>query len=95
MQMTVNNNKEYCPLCGRELIDGPSVDYHHLIPRSKGGKNTIKMHKVCHRKIHKVFTEKELKREYFTIEKILENKNIQKFLGWIRKKHPEFCDSHK
>ena len=29
---------ELCPLCGRMLEPGASVDEHHLVPKSKGGK---------------------------------------------------------
>ena len=29
-----------CPVCGRPLIEGPSVDRHHLVPRSQGGRDT-------------------------------------------------------
>ena len=83
-----------CPLCGREMIEGPTVDLHHLIPRSKGGKETVLLHLVCHRKIHSLFTEKELARAYNTIEKLKENVEIQKFIEWVFKKPPEFVIWH-
>jgi len=41
-----------CPLCGRPLIRGDSVDEHHLIPKSQGGRDKYLIHKVCHQKIH-------------------------------------------
>ena len=50
-----------CPLCGRPLIPGPSVDEHHLRPRSQGGRDTVRMHRVCHSKIHSLFTEQVLR----------------------------------
>lgn len=83
-----------CPLCGRDLIDGPSVDKHHLIPKLKGGKETVLIHKICHRKIHSLFTESELKNTYFSIEKLLEHPDIQIFVKWVQKKSPEFYDSN-
>jgi hypothetical protein len=76
----------------RELA--PPANKHHLIPISKGGKNTptILLHKVCHDKIHAVFTEKELKRYYHTIERLQEHESITSFINWVRKKEPVYYD---
>jgi len=81
-----------CPLCGREIAE-PS-NRHHLVPLSKGGKNTptILLHKICHDKIHAVFTEMELKKYYYTIERLQAHEAIIKFIKWVRKKEPEFYD---
>lgn len=79
-----------CPLCDRKMVDGPTVDRHHLIPKSQGGKEQYDIHKVCHRKIHSVFTEKELAREFNSWDKLRSHPEIQKFIKWIRKKHEEF-----
>lgn len=84
-----------CPLCGREMVPGPSVDLHHLIPKSKKGKDTVYIHKICHRKVHSVFTEKELEKEWNTIEKLKSNPEISKFVKWVSKKDPEFLDSSR
>lgn len=82
-----------CPLCSRRLSDQGYNDDHHLIPRSLGGKETVLMHRVCHQKIHSLFTEKELKKNYFTIELLLANSEVQKFIKWIKNKSPEFHDT--
>jgi hypothetical protein len=81
-----------CPLCGRQIAE-PS-NRHHLIPISKGGKNTptILLHKICHDKIHAVLNESELKRNYNTIKKLQQHPEIQKFIGWVLKKEPGFYD---
>lgn len=81
-----------CPLCGRELAD--PISRHHLMPLSKGGKDTptVPMHQICHFKIHTVFTETELKNYYHTVDRILENEEMQKFVKWVRKKEPSFYD---
>lgn len=81
-----------CPLCARELAE--PISRHHLIPLSKGGKDTatIAMHKICQNKIHAVFTETELKNYYFTVERIQENEEIQKFIKWVKKKESSFND---
>ena len=81
-----------CPLCGRGLV-GP-YNRHHLLPLSKGGKNTptIQLHKICHDKIHAIFTEMELKRQYNTIEKLQQHEEMAKFIKWVQNKEPEFYD---
>lgn len=84
-----------CPLCKRPLVDGPSIDKHHLIPKTFGGKDTVVLHKICHHKIHSVFTERELQHYYHTIERLLENEEIKKFVKWVVKKDPEFYDHSK
>jgi 5-methylcytosine-specific restriction endonuclease McrA len=84
-----------CPICGREMIEGPSVDDHHLIPKSKGGKymNVVRIHRICHNKIHSVWTESELAQEFHTVEKIVQNNEIKKFIKWLKKKPADFYTS--
>lgn len=83
---------ERCPLCGRELV--PPYNRHHLLPLSKGGKGTttILLHKICHDKIHAVFTEMELKRHYHTIERLQQSEEMAAFIKWVRKKEPGYYD---
>lgn len=83
---------EMCPLCGRLLA--PPYNRHHLLPLSKGGRGTttVLLHKICHDKIHSVFTEMELKRHYNTIESLRANEEIAAFIKWVRKKEPEYYD---
>lgn len=92
----MNSKNRICPLCERELGE-VNISKHHLIPKSKGGKNgeTVLLHNMCHQKIHSVFTEKELKREYCTIEKLRANEEIIKFVKWVAKKDPGFYQSNK
>jgi hypothetical protein len=90
----MDNNITYtCALCNRNLAQ--PYNKHHLMPLSEGGKGTttILLHKICHDKIHAVFTEKELKRHYHTIERLQQHEAIEKFINWIRKKEPQFYDS--
>ena len=84
-----------CPLCGRVMFDGPSINEHHLVPKSLKGKDKIIIHAACHQKIHTIFTEKELQQKYNTIKKIKENGEIQKFIKWIKKKDPEYYERSK
>lgn len=80
-----------CPICRRELDD--TTNEHHLIPKSKKGKETVSLHRSCHDKIHSVFSENELARDYNTIEKLLEHPEIQKFAKWMNKRPHNFVDT--
>ncbi len=39
-----------CVLCERPL--GAAVEWHHLVPKSEGGRETAPIHPICHRTIH-------------------------------------------
>ena len=83
-----------CPLCKRPIP--PELESkHHLIPKLRGGKNgpIAILHTICHGKIHSVFTETELARNYATVELLLEHEEIQKFVKWVRKRPPEYRSS--
>lgn len=84
-----------CPICDRDMWKGPSIDKHHMVPKCKGGKATEYLHKICHRKIHSIWTEKELEREFNNADKIREHEEIQKFIKFISKKEPDFYDKNE
>ena len=84
-----------CPICSREMIPGPTVDEHHLLPKTFKGKETITLHKICHRYIHAQLSERELLNYYHTVERLLEHENIQKFIKWVSKKPPEYYEKTK
>lgn len=88
---------DLCPLCNRDMIPGLTVDDHHMIPRSKGGKKIppVTMHIVCHRKIHSVFTESDLAAYYNTFEHLMEHEKIVSFVKWVGRKPIEYMDSHR
>jgi 5-methylcytosine-specific restriction endonuclease McrA len=79
-----------CPLCGRPLVPGPSVNAHHLVPRTYGGQETVTLHRICHSKIHSLFDAQELRDRYFTIARLRAHPEIAKFVRWVRKKDPEY-----
>ena len=83
---------DICTLCNRVLAK--PYNRHHLIPLSKGGKNTttLLLHKICHDKIHAVFTEMELKRYYHTMERLQQHEEMAKFIKWVSNKDPHFYD---
>ncbi|MCV9966946.1 HNH endonuclease [Pararhizobium sp. BT-229] len=69
-----------CPICKRVIPDDQKDD-HHLVPKSKGGKNTVCLHHVCHRQIHAIFTDTQLAKKFFTIAAILGDPAVQKFVA--------------
>lgn len=82
-----------CPLCGRRLLAGKSIDEHHLLPKSQGGRETHTVHRICHRKIHATFTEKELARNYSTWQALRAHEDMAAFIAWVQKKAPEYYDN--
>ena len=74
-----------CPICDRP-IPNSQKDAHHFVPKSKGGKATEYLHRICHRQIHALFTETQLARELNTAEAIREKAEMQKFIAWVQSK---------
>ena len=71
-----------CPLCER-IIPPSQRDAHHLIPKSRGGKETEYLHRICHRQIHALFTETELARQYNHVEALLAHPEMARFVAWV------------
>ncbi len=80
-----------CPLC-RRPIPPAQQDAHHLVPKSKGGRHTELLHRICHRQIHALFSETELARHYASAEALLEHPAIQTFVRWVQTKPPGFYE---
>ena len=74
------------------MIEGPSVDRHHWVPKSKGGREIDSLHVVCHRMIHRVFDERELATAYADPEAVRAHPEIARFIAWVRKQPPEYVD---
>ena len=89
-----------CPICGRE--SGGEMQDHHLKPKTFKSRskevhdkdNFVRIHKVCHQKIHATFSEHDLYNYYHTVERLLENEDMVKFAKWISKKPLEFYDKN-
>lgn len=80
-----------CPLCCRS-IPKTQCDAHHLVPKSKGGRHTAFLHRICHRQIHALLTETELARQYNTVEALLAHPDIATFVAWVKTKPDEFME---
>ena len=77
-----------CFLCGRPV--GERVQWHHVVPKSRGGRETAPVHPICHKTIHATLTNKELERGYATAEALRAHPQIGKFLQWVNGKEPDF-----
>ena len=84
-----------CPLCGRALEPGASVDEHHLVPRSQGGKAKTLIHRICHRKIHATLSERELTTHFNTWPALQKHPDIATFVRWVANKPPAFYDNSR
>ncbi len=79
---------EICPLCERPL--GRRRERHHLVPRLKGGRETVLLHPICHRKIHSLFSEALLARSYATVAALRAHPDMATFIEWLAGKPPDF-----
>jgi len=79
---------EACALCARPL--GSRIEWHHVVPKSEGGRDTVPLHPICHRTIHASASNAELARLYPTLEALLEREDIRRFVAWIADKPPDF-----
>ena len=77
-----------CELCDREVT---KLYRHHLIPKQRGGKKgpVSMLCWSCKDMVHILFTNKELEREYNTIELLKSIDKIQKYIKWIKKQKNE------
>lgn len=77
-----------CWLCERPL--GRRVEWHHPVPKSRGGRIVVPVHSICHRTIHATLTNAELARAYAEPEALRAHPAIVRFLAWIAGKPPNF-----
>lgn len=77
-----------CFLCGRPL--GRRVEYHHIVPKSRGGRETAPVHPICHRTIHRTLANTALERDFATAGALRGHPEIAKFLAWIAGKDSDF-----
>ncbi|MEO0063256.1 MAG: hypothetical protein RLZZ08_1816 [Pseudomonadota bacterium] len=78
----------FCWLCERTM--GDDVQWHHPIPKSKGGKAKVPAHPICQKTIHANFTNAELSRMGDDRDAIMAREEMVKFVAWVKGKPPEF-----
>jgi hypothetical protein len=76
-----------CPIC-LHAYPVTELTRHHLVPRSRRGKETVLLCRHCHRQIHALFSEQELERSFGTLEKLLAAEDMQPWITWIRRRQP-------
>ena len=77
-----------CALCGRAL--GARTEWHHVLPKSRGGRDVVPVHPICHRTIHATLSEAELERLYPAMADLRDHPEIAKFLRWVADKPADF-----
>ena len=77
-----------CWLCGRPT--GKTIVWHHPVPKSRGGRDTVPMHPICQNTLIANFTNSELQRHGMDVAGLLDNPNVRKFVDWVAKKDPDF-----
>lgn len=79
---------QQCWLCERAL--GRRVEWHHPVPKSRGGRETVAVHPICHRTLHAQFSNGELARIGADVAVLRADPVIAKFVAWVAGKPPDF-----
>ncbi len=77
-----------CALCERPL--GDRVEWHHRVPKSEGGRETVPVHPVCHRTIHANATNAELAGPLADLGRLREVPGVARFIRWVADKPADF-----
>lgn len=77
-----------CELCEREV---QHVSRHHLVPREEGGRYgpTVDLCQPCHSSVHLLLTNRQLARQYSSVEALRRAEELQKYLHWVRRTRVE------
>jgi hypothetical protein len=84
-----------CEICERDWVP---MTYHHLIPKQVHAKvlkrgwheekrlNSVAwLCRACHSFVHRMASNEDLAREYYTVERICEREDVHKWAQWVRK----------
>lgn len=77
-----------CPNCKR-ILEKKYFIKHHLVPRQKGGThedNKIFLCRACEKQLHNLYPNSKLKRDFNTLQKIINDPQMKKFGEWIGKR---------
>ena len=81
-------SEQACWLCERPFET--MMQWHHPVPKSKKGRQTVPVHPICHKAIHLHFTNAELARMGADRDVIRAHSEIAKFVKWVSSKPPDF-----
>jgi len=79
---------DICALCSRPL--GRRIEWHHPVPKSRGGTQTVPVHPICHQAIHAAVSNHELAVAYADFDVLRAREDMSRFLRWIANKPPDF-----
>jgi hypothetical protein len=66
------------------------VEWHHRIPKSRGGTEVIPVHPICHRIIHASVSNQDLATTFADLDVLKARPDISRFLRWIADKPADF-----
>jgi len=75
------NISEFCVFCELNVY----TRQHHIIPKSKGGMDTVNACETCENWVHNKWSHNQLRDTYNNVETILNDEDFQKFLKWRKK----------
>lgn len=89
----ISTRKSACEICDRDWIP---LTYHHLIPRGVHAKvlkrgwheehtlNSVAwLCRACHSFVHRMASNEELAKDWYTVERICEREDVQKWAQWV------------
>lgn len=79
---------QVCWLCARPL--GHKVEWHHPVPKSRGGRETVPLHPICHRTIHAALGNAQLAKLGPDVAALLAVEEMGGFVRWVAGKPPDF-----
>jgi hypothetical protein len=90
---TTRPHDNACELCSREHLP---LTYHHLIPRSTHARcikrgwhpeselnNVAWLCRACHSFVHRIASNEELARGFFTMEKLRKREEVEGWVKWV------------
>lgn len=92
--MIATETQQQCPLCNR-VVPIEKMSDHHIVPRSRGGREKELICHACHKKIHATFSNKELEHDFNSVEKLASHPSMLSFIKWISKQPPEYVPKSK
>lgn len=82
------DSETQCWLCERAL--GRRVEWHHPVPKNRGGRETVPLHPICHRTLHATFGNAQLARLGADAALLRRQPELARFLAWVDGKPPDF-----
>jgi hypothetical protein len=69
---------------------GKRTERHHPVPKSRGGRETVPVHPICHRTIHAALSNAQLAKLGPDPAALRAVEEIARFVRWVSGKPPDF-----